>query len=271
MVNSFVLSILPGDGLMFGRRDLKKIVTAETNEIAQNAAASGGLGDGIGSTMTAIASAVALIFSAISLYHSVLKQPELHFYVSPVIHYTRDANGNYEVFAIPITIANQGAREGVVLSIDLVAEGSGGETPKKFYSAYAVDGDFFVPPASFNTQSKRFDRVNRPKTPFAPISVAGRGNYSGTILFYTKGKAFPKVVHEKGEYKLKLSLETRLDDSLGPLDRMMRTRTQPVEFTARLAYYSESELLRGGTHRMNNVAWSSVVAGTESDRVSGGK
>ncbi|KUO54115.1 MAG: hypothetical protein APF80_14860 [Alphaproteobacteria bacterium BRH_c36] len=60
-----------------------------------------------------------MVFSAKSLYHSVLKQPELGVHVSPVVHYTRDANGNFEVFAIPLTIANHGARDGTVLDIDL--------------------------------------------------------------------------------------------------------------------------------------------------------
>ena len=49
----------------------------------------------------------------------MLKQPELGVHVSPVVHYTRDANGNFEVFAIPLTIANHGARDGTVLDIDL--------------------------------------------------------------------------------------------------------------------------------------------------------
>jgi hypothetical protein len=62
-----------------------------------------------GGVMTGVASSVALVLSAISLYHSVLKQPELEAHMSQVVHYTRDSGGNDEVFAIPPTIANHGA------------------------------------------------------------------------------------------------------------------------------------------------------------------
>lgn len=236
----------------------KGTVGEDGREVFQHAAAGG-----MGGLITGIASAVALVFSAISLYHSVLKQPELHFYVSPVVHYTRDANGNYEVFAIPLTIANQGARDGTVLDLELTATSTSGGESKTFYSAYVVDGDFFVPPAGFDRQKKQFVRVNRPKTPFAPISVTGRGNYSGTILFYTKGKSFPKIVADKGEYNLKISLNTRMDQSLGWIDELVRSTTKPIEFVAKLPYFSESELLRGGTHRLNNVDWSTPVAETQ--------
>lgn len=234
---------------------MRKSLTDENNDIAQNTAtgSSGGTFAGI---VTGLASAVALVFSAVSLYHSVLKQPELQFYVSPVVHYTRDPGENYEVFAIPLTIANHGARDGAVLDMELaVTARNGGET-KRFYSAYRVDGDFFVPPGGYDRQAKRFERVDRPKEPFAPISIAGRSNYSATLLFYTKGKAFPKIVSEAGEYDLTLSLDTRLDKSLGILDDLTRIEPQPVQLRVRLPYFSDSEVRRGGTLRMLNVAWS---------------
>ena len=62
-----------------------------------------------GGVMTGVATSVALVLSAISLYHSVLKQPELEAHMSQVVHYTRDSGGNDDVFAIPPTIAIHGA------------------------------------------------------------------------------------------------------------------------------------------------------------------
>lgn len=234
---------------------IRKSLTDENNDIAQTTA-TGGSGGSFAAIVTGLASAVALVFSAISLYHSVLKQPELQFYVSPVVHYTRDPSANYEVFAIPLTIANHGARDGAVLDMELtVSSGNGGES-KRFYSAYRVDGDFFVPPGGYDQQARRFERVDRPKEPFAPISIAGRSNYSATLLFYTKGKAFPKIVSEAGEYDLTLMLDTRLDKSLGILDDLTRIEPQPVQLRVRLPYFSESDVRRGGTLRMLNVAWS---------------
>ncbi len=217
----------------------------------------------LGNWITAFASAVALIFSAISLYHSVLKQPELQFYVSPVVHYARDPEGNVEVFAIPLTIANHGARDGTVLSIDLTAKSVAGGKTKEFYSAYVVDGSYFVKPARFNTETRTYERVNRPKAPFAPISVPGRGNYSGTILFYRKVTSKDKIINEKGEFSLTLSLNTRLDQSLGIMDSLLQTRTKPITFKARLNFFSLNLLLVGGTHRLFNVDWSVPVAETE--------
>ncbi len=233
----------------------RKSISEENNDIAQNTAtgSSGGTFAGI---ITGLASAVALVFSAVSLYHSVLKQPELQFYVSPVVHYTRDPGENYEVFAIPLTIANHGARDGAVLDMELTVTARNGGESKRFYSAYRVDGEFFVPPGGYDRQAKRFERVDRPKEPFAPISIAGRSNYSATLLFYTKGKAFPKIVSEAGEYDLTLTLDTKLDKSLGYLDDLTRIEPQPVQLRVRLPYFSDSEVRRGGTLRMLNVAWS---------------
>lgn len=211
--------------------------------------------------MAASASVVALAFSAYSLWETSLKTPQLRVFAAPVVHYTRDPGGNLEVFAVPLTISNHGARDGAVLSVELEARSVGSGARKSFYSAYSVDGQFFVKPASFNQATRSFERVERPKTPFAPISVAGRSAYSGTLLFYTKGKNFPKLVHEKGDYELTLRINAQFDDTLGALDRLWLKPPQPVKVTVRLGYFSESQLLRGGTHRLTDVAWQEAASG----------
>lgn len=228
----------------------------ETTEIAQSTAGGGSVG-GVASILTGLASTVALLFSAVSLYHSVLKQPELQFHVSPVVHYTRDSSGNLEVFAVPLTIANHGARDGIVLDVELVAQSAEGGATKRFYSAYQVDGDFFVKPGGFDTQKRRFERVDRPKAPFAPISVAGRSNFTGTLLFYRKDKAFPKIVSQAGEYDITLNLNVRLDNSLGAVDQFLAKAPDPVSKRVKLAYFSESSLQRGSTHQLIDVVWQS--------------
>ncbi len=235
-------------------------LTAATNEIVHSNAAAHASRGGL---ITAIASGVALIFSAISLYHSVLKQPDLQFYVSPVVHYGRERATNYETFAVPLTIANHGARDGAVLGISLDVVGPDGSA-KNFYSAYFVESDFFAPPDRFNQQNRSFDRAHRPKEPYAPLSIAGRGNYTGTILFYAKSEPDTKVVTDRGDYKLRISLETKLDESLGPIDKLLRIETKPITFTASLKRYSDQMLRLGATHRMSNVTWATSVADTES-------
>jgi len=228
----------------------------ETSQITQNVASSGGRGSILGGLLTGLASTVALIFSAVSLYHSVLKQPELHVFASPVMHYTRDGNGDREVFAVPVTIANHGARDGVVLDMELEVEDPVTGTTKTFYSAYTVDGEYFVKPAAYDMQARRFDRVDRPQTPFAPVSVAGRSNFSGTILFYSKGDWFPKVISKKGNFDLTLKVRTRLDDSLGFIDEFLRTEPEPVRRRVKITYVSPNALQRGATQPLIDIDWS---------------
>lgn len=221
---------------------------------------------GHGGRITALASAVAILFSGFSLWETSLKQPRLTMFVAPVVHYTRDPNGDHEVFAIPITVANQGARDGAILSFEMDAKQDGAAEAKTFYSAYTVDGRFFVKPGSYNIQTRRFDRVDRPKTPFAPVAVPGRGTYTGTILFYAKGKAFPKIVSEKGTFALNIRVNAELDESLGFLDRLWRKSIEPVRFKVALPYFSKSHLLVGGTHRMKNIAWSPPDGGEDKQK-----
>lgn len=75
-----------------------------------------------GSRVAAIASAIAVAFSAYSLWETSLKQAELTAYVTGDITYERDTtadeyiqpSGGFEVLAVPITIANSGARDAPV-------------------------------------------------------------------------------------------------------------------------------------------------------------
>ena len=204
--------------------------------------------------IAALVSLVALAFSAFSLWETSLKQPDLQFYLSPVVHYTRDGD-NAEVFALPVTISNQGARDGAVLSLDLRVKANNGGMERDFYSAYTVDGSFFVPPGRYDMNARSFERVDRPKTPFAPISVPGRGTYTGTILFYNKGSAWPKLVSEKGTFNLTLDPRLKIEESLGIIDRLFKKTRDPVELSVRLPYFSDQDVKRGGTQRMVSAEW----------------
>ena len=70
-----------------------------------------------GGFFATILSAVALGFSGLSYYDSSLKTADLTVYVPPMIHYGR--YGEADVFNIPITIANEGARNATVLTMEL--------------------------------------------------------------------------------------------------------------------------------------------------------
>ena len=86
--------------------------------------------------MPTVFSAVAVGMSCISVYMSTLQGAKLEVYVPPTIHYGRDAGGDTELFAIPVTIANDGARSAAVLSIELEVQNLKTNATKRYYSAF---------------------------------------------------------------------------------------------------------------------------------------
>ncbi len=206
-------------------------VAGEGAEMARNAP---------GGKITAIVSATALLFSGLSLYQSVVKQPDLHVYVPPVMHLGRDETGKLETISIPITISNRGAREGTVLSVDLVVKNQSGEKSRTFYSAY------------FGSWPKAGIE------PFAPIAVPGRSSYSGTVQFYPKDEG-KNIVLDKGAYDMTMVLNTRFDDSLGMIDEIWRPETKPLRFSMALPELPFQEMLRGAVVRMHNPDWTTTT------------
>lgn len=232
---------------LFSRKTRTIDATDANAEVARHAASGGG------GAMTMLVSAMALIFSAVSLYETVLRQPELSVYVPPVIHYTREQGG--DVFAVPITIANRGARDGTVLSIELEATNGSAEA-KPFYSAYFVDSGYFLRSKLERGPTGGLQITKqRPKAPFAPLTIAGRNAYTGTILFFAKGKAFPLVVTESGEYEMTVTLNTRFDDKLAWLDELWKTETKPLSFKVKVGNFNTRTVQRGDTIEMISAAW----------------
>jgi len=143
----------------------------------------------------ATVSVVALLFSGFSLWETHLKQADLSVYVTGAVSYERDLTaaeyiapaGGFEVFAVPVTIANGGARDGAVLSLQLDAVNPKTGLAARFEATYTADGTYFA-----NTGDKR------PKTPFSALVIAGRSAWTGTVLFYpmsySNGKALTPVV-----------------------------------------------------------------------------
>lgn len=148
-----------------------------------------------GGGVTTVVSAIALLFSAYSLWETSLKQADLSVYVTGVITYERDVTaaeyitpaGGFEVFAVPVTISNGGARDAAVLSLQLDAINPKTGLGARFEATYTADGSYFA---------KTGD--NRPKTPFSALVIAGRSAWTGTVLFYpvsySNGKALTPVV-----------------------------------------------------------------------------
>src|SRR5215467_10902119 len=159
------------------RRDEAHAKAGESaNEVASSAAHPGG-----GKAVATIISAIALVFSAFSLWVTSLKQAELSVYVTGVVTYERDLSadeyirpaGGFEVLAVPVTIANSGARDGPVLALQLDVKNPKTGLTARFDATYTADAAYFA-----NTGTKR------PKTPFSALVIAGRSAWTGTVLFY---------------------------------------------------------------------------------------
>ncbi len=183
-------------------------------------------------------SVMAFGFSTVSFYESAMKQADLAVFVPPVIHYGRDGGGDVELFAIPVTITNNGARTGTVLSMDLEVERLAEvekDLPKskRYYSAYLGE------------HARNSDAINRA---FAPASIAGRQTYSETIRFYPAGNSLPKLVQDAGEYRFKLQLNLAEPADQGWWDRLWSPKVNAVSFVLRLPWVSDQHL---GFRRMS--------------------
>jgi hypothetical protein len=182
---------------------------------------------GYGGMQATILSAVALVLSGFSLYESSFKTAELEVFVPPVIHYARDNDGNVELFAIPITVTNAGARTGTVLSMQLEVEDLKSRKTKRYYSALL--GEHQVDPTATNRS-------------FAPLSIAGRETFTDTVRFYPEGNALPKLVEDAGDFRFTVSLVTALPAHPDLIDRYLRKSPDPVVFARTLPWVSEEQL-----------------------------
>jgi hypothetical protein len=91
-------------------------------EIAIESAAAHARGGG---RIAPIISAVALVLSVYSLWETTLKRADLHVFVPPVLQYSAPyQNSNFEMIAIPVTLTNDGAQTGTVLSMELTVTDS---------------------------------------------------------------------------------------------------------------------------------------------------
>jgi hypothetical protein len=179
--------------------------------------------------LSEIIAGVALLFSAYNLWQNKIKRADLKVFVPPVIQYTApNNNDNFEVFVIPVTLANEGAQTGTVLSMELEVTDPRTQAVKRFYSA-----DFGI--------WSRDKAVKGEYNPFAPICLEGRGRRTENVMFYTRGddEKPDQLVSDVGSYAFKLTL----DD--GTLQASGRRRPVSVEFIRELKYYDPRVFVRG--------------------------
>lgn len=196
-----------------------------------------------------LGSVLAVIFSAFSMYSTSLKQPELRVFVPPVIQYSSPyQNTNFEVFAVPVTITNDGARTGTVLSMELIATDANGKQAKRFYSGH------------FGTWSMEKARSFQFK-PFAPISMPGRSSQSDTVLFYPRhDEKVMQLVSAAGTYKFTLKVNLAEVTDFGFLDHWWRRDPAPVEFEMTLPVL-DHRAFQNGTLALHQKDWKTSVGG----------
>jgi hypothetical protein len=182
-------------------------------------------------------SGLALIGSVVSMWETTIKQAEVGLHVSDNIYFTRDPWGSYEVLVIPVTLANRGARYGTVLTLSLDVKNLTTNQSKKFKSTYTADANWF------GGRDDVTANIRRPKVPFAPVSVAGRGAFTGTLLFYPADDPEKKVIDANS--KIEMTLTAGVLSGNGWLDRLLSAAPPPVTIQAEVADYRVGILMSG--------------------------
>ena len=149
-----------------------------------------------------VAAVVALVFSAYSLWQTSLRPATLQMFVPPVVSYASPfQNSNFEAFAIPITITNEGARTGTILSMTLVVTDPQQNVSKSFYSA------------NFGQWTNDKFRSGEFK-PFAPLSILGRTSLSDTVQFYARSdETVMQIVRAAGRFQFAITLDSAASKS----------------------------------------------------------
>ncbi len=156
--------------------------------------------------VTTAFSAVALLFSAYSLWESRLKQSDLRVFVPSVIEYSAPyQNNNFEAIIIPVTISNEGARTGTVLSLELDVTDPKTNQTKRFYAA------------NFGRWTMERTRSGAYQA-FAPKAPAGYPTRTETVQFYTRGEEEqpPQIIRETQPYRFTITLRDVADDRRAP-------------------------------------------------------
>ena len=179
---------------------------------------------------------MAVAVSGYNFWHTSLRQPVLRAFVPPVMRYASPyQNSIFEVFEVPLTIVNEGARTGTVLSLNLQVTNVKGIS-KHFYSAGL---------GSWSMGKVRGEGLS----PFTPISLPGRTSHSAVILFYSReDSTVLQVAEEAGRFKFALSLLTA-----------QRQETEVLDFDMKLPYMDHRAFTSGGgTLPLHHPEWQAI-------------
>lgn len=201
---------------------------------------------GHGGMLATVLSGVALVMSGLSYYETSYKTADLSVYVPPMIHYARD--GDADVFNMPITIANDGAKNGTVLTMDLEVQKlePGGRRSRHFHSIFLGDWP-------------RDDKV--PNRSFAPLSIPGHGTFTETVRFYPMDEGGGFIVTDKGNFRFTLKLVVAQPPEASWLDKLAAAPPKPIVFELGIDQLSIQHLtFRNGTQAMYSKTWKSATS-----------
>jgi len=198
-------------------------------------------------TLSDIAAAVAVVFSAYSLWQTSLRPPVLRVFVPPVISYASPfQNSNFEAFAIPVTITNEGARTGTILCMTLVVTDPTRNVSKRFYSANL---------GQWTNDKFRVGEFQ----PFAPMSIPARSSLTNTVQFYARtGETVMQIVQAAGRFQFKITLDAPMSRDLGIVDRLLNKTARPLIFEMVLPELDHRAFTSGaGTVALHQKEWQS--------------
>jgi hypothetical protein len=169
-------------------------------------------------------SIIALVFSSLSLYETILKQAALAVYLGEVGYFSRDKVDLGEIIALPVTIINHGARDAVVFGLTLDTDG----TPQRIYRSSFIGGG----PSAGQGE------------PFAPWAIAGRGSHAGIVQFRS-WDAEP-LITEKHPYRLCVTVRADASRAFGIVDRLLELPPPALSFVVEPWWgFSHSDLMSG--------------------------
>lgn len=200
-------------------------------------------GGGWAANLTAL---TALAFSAFSFYETVWKAEDVRVFVAPQIAFSDPANGPFDVFEIPVTLANSGARDGVALSFALEVVNPRSGERKLYHSA--------------QTGAWRAAWEGGGAA-FAPLSVPGGEALTRRILFFPRAEeAIDRLVSEAGVYRFTLTMNVAPVDRLADAIGVAADAATSLSFDMLIDDIDYRRFNQGGTIPLRTADYAPVVS-----------
>lgn len=136
-----------------------------------------------------VISVISFIISTVNVYITNLKAPDLSMNIAPFIRQIVDNQSQNEAFFIPVTIVNQGAKPGSLLSIDLAVNYLPTGEQKVYYGQYFAQENNSELLGGF----------------FTPVNLNGYSAVSRIICFYPQGSRDGNFFSRTGTYEFTLT------------------------------------------------------------------